>query len=105
MTWQRLPRIHDAAHDKARREWAVRHDPAAHCTRENDPRVNCPGGPLGPVGSHLELDHHDYDKTRYLGFAHRKCNRDAGAARGRATQKARAAARKGLTQPATRLRW
>lgn len=93
MPWDRYkPRseVHGSAHTKTRKEWAARHDPF-------DPCVRC-GHPLGPMGSWLHLDHHDYDKTQYLGFSHgqrpcpvcrKKCNLRAGSLVGNATQKAR----------------
>ncbi len=63
------------AHAKARREAAVRHHPEDPCTR-------C-GHPLGPMGRWLHYDHSD-DRSGYLGFAHARCNWEAGAAKGAA---------------------
>lgn len=64
-----------AAHAKARKTAAARHQPTDPCTR-------C-GHPLGPMGRHLHYDHAD-DRTGYLGFAHARCNWQAGAAKGAA---------------------
>lgn len=97
MTWSRVkPRsaTHGASHDKARKQWAAKHQP-------NDPCVRC-GKPLGPMSPNLHLDHHDSDKTRYLGFAHKACNLRAAGQLGRARQKAQ---RRGTTTQATHLRW
>jgi hypothetical protein len=92
VTWSRVkPRqqVHGSAHAKARKQWAAQHDPSHLCVR-------C-GHALGPMGPGLHLDHHDYDKTVYRGFSHGRpcptcrvaCNVVAGAALGRARQKAR----------------
>ncbi|MGZ4516698.1 MAG: hypothetical protein ACXVXN_02085 [Mycobacteriaceae bacterium] len=89
MTWSRVkPRsqVHDAAHAKARKQWAARHSPS-------DPCYRC-GHALGPMGPHLHLDHDDYDKTIYRGFSHAKCNLSAAGNLGRARQQA---ARRGET--------
>jgi hypothetical protein len=83
MTWSRVKQrsqVHDAAHDKARAAAAAMHHPS-------DPCVRC-GRPLGPMGPALHYDHHDTDKTRYLGFSHRACNLRAAGQLGRARQKA-----------------
>ena len=83
MTWSRTkPRTatHGSAHDKARKAYAAVHQPWHPCVR-------C-GKPLGPMGPQLHLDHHDTDKTRYLGFSHAKCNTGAAGRLGRARQKA-----------------
>lgn len=92
MTWDRYkPRqqVHGWPHQKARKAWAAQHHP-------DDPCVRC-GHPLGPMNSHLHLDHDDHDKSRYLGFSHgdqpcpwcgRKCNLRAGSLVGNATQHA-----------------
>lgn len=82
MTWRRLkPRaaVHGAAHARARRELAAQHQPEHPCVR-------C-GYPLGPMGPHLHLDHHDHDKTVYLGFSHAACNLRAASDRGRQQQR------------------
>lgn len=100
MTWKRIkqPRaqIHGSAHAQARKQWAARHDP-------QDPCARC-GRPLGPMGPNLHLDHHDRDKTRYIGFSHAACNTRRAGQLGRAQQKARAAARRQdvIRAPATR---
>jgi len=91
MTWSRTkPRseTHGSAHDKARKAAALAH-------HDSDPCARC-GHPLGPMGSHLHLDHHDSDKRIYLGFSHGtrcptcgvKCNLRAAGQLGRARQKA-----------------
>ena len=107
MTFDRMkPRseTHGAAHDKARKAWALKHDPAHLCARCHHT--------LGPMHSGLHLDHHDTDKSRYIGFSHGtpcptcgiKCNVVAGAALGRAVQKA---ARQGAVPRAAKVtrRW
>lgn len=82
MTWQRTkPRaqVHGSAHAKARKQWATQHAPSHPCVR-------C-GQPLGPMGRWLHLDHHDTDKSVYLGFSHAACNLTAAGQLGRAVQK------------------
>ena len=82
MTWSRYkPRgaSHGPSHAKARRLWAARHDPSHPCCR-------C-GQALGPMGPWLHLDHHDLDKTRYLGFSHAACNLRAAGVLGNSRQK------------------
>lgn len=65
------------AHQQARKAWAKRHRPSDPCAR-------C-GLPLGPMGSHLHLDH-NADRTGYLGFSCGDCNRRAGAVEGQRRQ-------------------
>ena len=92
MAWDRYkPRteVHGWTHAKARKAWAARHHPDDLCVR-------C-GHPLGEMGSWLHLDHHDWDKTQYLGFAHGtpcptcgvRCNVSAAGRLGNARQHAR----------------
>lgn len=64
-------------HRKARAEWALRHDPSHLCVRCQRP--------LGPMGPWLHLDH-NRNRDGYLGFAHGRCNVQAGAREGRARQ-------------------
>ncbi len=81
MTWSRVkPRqqVHGAAHAKARKQWAARHQPTDLCVRCRRP--------LGPMGSWLHLDHDDHDKTIYRGFSHAACNLKAAAELGRRRQ-------------------
>lgn len=92
MTWSRVkPRsqVHGSSHAKARKAWAEQHDPADLCVRCRRP--------LGPMGPWLHLDHHDVDKTQYLGFSHRACNLTAAGELGRARQR--------MSQVASSLRW
>lgn len=103
MTWSRVkPRsqVHGSSHATARKQWALRH-------HEDDPCVRC-GHALGPMGPWLHLDHDDYDKTRYRGFAHgsapcpvckKRCNLRAAALLGNARQK------RERTNVASTLRW
>lgn len=91
MTFDRMkPRaaVHGHAHAQARKQWAARHQPT-------DPCVRC-GHTLGPMGPHLHLDHHDTQKSIYLGFSHgnkpcpvcrRRCNLSAAGKLGNAVQK------------------
>lgn len=94
MPWDSTrPRSNDygAAHQKARKQWAAKHQPSHPCTR-------C-GHPLGPMGPHLHLDHNT-DRTGYLGFAHgvqcptcgKNCNVRAGSLTANARRKAKKAA-------------
>ena len=91
MPWDSTrPRSADygAAHTKARKMWAERHDPADLCTRCRHP--------LGPMGPHLHLDH-SADRSYYAGFAHGSrcpycglnCNVRAGALTANARSKAK----------------
>ena len=84
---------HGSAHDKARKAAAKQHDPSDRCVR-------C-GRPLGPMSSRLHYDHHDTDKTIYLGFSHAACNLSAAGKQGNQAQKTRRRADLG----ASRLRW
>lgn len=80
MPWSRSrPRSaeYGRAHTAARQHWAMNHHPAHPCSR-------C-GKPLGPMGPDLHLDHTD-DRSGYRGFAHARCNVEAGAREGRARQ-------------------
>lgn len=69
-----------SAHQAARKRYAAAHQPWHPCTR-------C-GHPLGPMGSHLHLDHDEHGG--YRGFSHgtscptcgRKCNIRAGSQKG-----------------------
>lgn len=65
------------AHRQARAAYLAAHQPSHPCVR-------C-GKPLGPAGPWLHLDH---NRTRdgYLGLAHARCNKQAGAREGRARQ-------------------
>ena len=92
MAWDRYkPRgaQHGWTHAQARKQWAARH-------RDTDLCVRC-GHTLGPMGSWLHLDHHDWDKRVYLGFSHGtacptcgvKCNLRAASTLGNNTQHAR----------------
>ena len=63
---------HGWKHAQERKHRALLHHPSHICTR-------CPY-PLGPMGPWLHLDH--AEDGSYLGFAHAKCNRDAGARKG-----------------------
>jgi hypothetical protein len=65
---------YDYQHQQARKRAAAKHHPTDTCTR-------C-GQPLGPMGRQLHYDHAE-DGT-YLGFAHARCNIEAGAAKGNA---------------------
>lgn len=65
---------YDYQHQQARRRAAAAHDPSHPCTR-------C-GLPLGPMGRRLHYDH--AEDGSYLGFAHARCNIQAGAAKGNA---------------------
>lgn len=100
MTWSRVKArdtdMYGPSHATARKQWAARHDPA-------DPCVRC-RRPLGPMGPHLHLDHHDSDKSLYLGFSHRACNLRAAGQLGNARQRAR---RRGQSASlsTTSLRW
>ena len=93
--------IHGTAHANERKARAAVHDPY-------DPCVRC-GHPLGPMGPHLHLDHHDHDKARYLGFSHgrrcpvcgKSCNLRAAALKANANRKA---ARMGYTTAVTERR-
>jgi hypothetical protein len=84
-------RGYGAAHAKARKAAALRHQPADPCTR-------C-GRPLGPMGPWLHYDHTER-RDGYLGFAHASCNRKAGARKG-----ARVVNRKPSRRPRTASRW
>ena len=94
MPWDSTrPRSADygAAHTKARKAWAARHDPADLCTRCRHP--------LGPMGPHLHLDH-SADRSYYAGFAHGRCNVSAAALVANARSKVKRAG-----QTSSALRW
>lgn len=61
-----------SAHIAARKAAAAVHHPSHPCAR-------C-GKPLGPMGPGLHYDH--AESGGYLGFAHARCNVNAGASKG-----------------------
>ena len=92
MPWSGKPKTsstargYGKAHRLARAAAALRHTPT-------DPCVRC-GHALGPMGPWLHFDHNE-SRSGYLGFSHggpcpvcgKRCNMDAGAAKGRRIQK------------------
>lgn len=70
-------RGYGAAHMRARKQAAARHQPTDPCAR-------C-GKPLGAMGRNLHYDH-NAERTGYLGFSHATCNRKAGAQAGNRKQ-------------------
>ncbi len=71
-------RGYGADHRAARKAAAAQHSPSDPCAR-------C-GQPLGPMGPWLHYDH-NASRTGYLGFAHARCNRTAGAREGNVRQR------------------
>lgn len=75
-------RGYGAEHQRTRKQLL----PSAYgqlCTRCHKPLLE---------GQKLDLDHND-DRTGYLGFAHQRCNRAAGARKTNAIRRAKSAAR------------
>ena len=60
-------------HQRARREALLLFKPGQRCVRCDQPMW---------TAENLDLDHDDDDRSRYLGLAHRSCNRAAGARKG-----------------------
>lgn len=62
--------------------------------------VCCRCGQRIAPGAPFDLDHHDHDRSRYIGVAHPSCNRSAGARKGNARRR-----RPPGNSNVTRLRW